>query len=74
MLGASAGLKHFGKRRLGRSGLADRNQVHDNVFDLDVTALIENTPGSAHSAVFNTPEAMALLRRILVGEDRKRLV
>jgi len=73
VLGASAGLKHFGKRRLGRSGLADRDQVHDNVFDLDVTPLIENTPGSAHSAVFSTPEAMALLRRILIGEDRKRL-
>lgn len=73
VLGASAGLKHFGTRRLGRSGLADRNTVIDNVFDLDVTALIETTPGSTHSAVFNSPDAMALLRRILVGEDRHRL-
>jgi len=73
VLGASAGLKHFGTRRLGRSGLADPGAVVDNVFDIDVTALIENTSGSTHSAVFNSPDAMALLRRILVGEDRHRL-
>jgi len=73
VLGASAGLKHFGTRRLGRSGLADRDDVVDNVFDIDVSALIENTPGSAHSAVFRTPAARELLRRILTGEDRQHL-
>ena len=70
VLGASAGLKHFGVRRLGRSGLADRTAVPDNVFDVDVTPLIKDTPGSTHSAVFNTPAAMDLLRAMLVGVDR----
>lgn len=73
VLGASAGLKHFGTRRLGRSGLADRGNVVDNVFDIDVSDLIAGTSGSAHSAVFRTPAALALLRRILIGEDRQHL-
>ena len=73
VLGASAGLKHFGTRRLGRSGLADRSKVPDNVFDHDVTALIKDTPGSTHSAVFETPAAMALVRNILIGIDRNLL-
>jgi hypothetical protein len=37
VLAASAGLKHFGKRRLGRSGIADPKDVCDNVFDFDIT-------------------------------------
>ena len=74
VLGASAGLKHFGKRRLGRSGLARREDVHDNVFDWDVTSLLESEPRNVHSAVFDTPAAMGLLRRILVGNDRRLLV
>ena len=73
VLGASAGLKHFGTRRLGRSGLADRTQVPDNVFDHDVTPLIKGTPGSTHSAVFESSTALALLRAILIGVDRKLL-
>lgn len=73
ILGASAGLKHFGIRRLGRSGLADRTTVVDNVFDIDVSDLIKDTPGSPHSAVFESPSAMNLLRRILIGVDRKHL-
>lgn len=72
VLGASAGLKHFGTRRLGRSGLADRTQVYDNVFDLDVTSLLdpEATP---HSAVFDSPKAVDLLRKVLRGVDRTLL-
>ena len=73
VLGASAGLKHFGKRRLGRSGLADRNKVPDNVFDIDVSPLIADTPGNKHSAVFESAAAMELVRRILVGTDRGHL-
>lgn len=70
-LGASAGLKHFGKRRLGRSGLADRNNVWDNVFDLDVTDFIVKE--DIHSAVFKSPDALALLEKILRGVDRRQL-
>ena len=70
-LGASAGLKHFGKRRLGRSGLADRDQVWDNVFDVDVTGYIVKE--DIHSAVFKSPRALALLERILRGVDRRQL-
>jgi esterase/lipase superfamily enzyme len=68
VLGASAGLKHFGTRRLGRSGLADRDGVWDNVFDLDVTNLIEKN--NIHSAVFESEDSVNLLRQILIGVDR----
>ena len=71
VLGASAGLKHFGTRRLGRSGLADRNNVWDNVFDVDVTSVIKKT--DVHSAVFDSPRAMALLEQVLRGVDRQHL-
>lgn len=72
VLGASAGLKHFGKRRLGRSGLADRSSVYDNVFDEDVSALIVKK--NIHSAVFDSPKALDLLEGILRGIDRRHLV
>lgn len=71
VLGASAGLKHFGKRRLGRSGLADRNDVYDNVFDEDVSDLIVKK--NIHSAVFDSPKAMDVLEQVLRGIDRKFL-
>ena len=69
VLGASAGLKHFGTRRLGRSGLADSRAVWDNVFDMDVSALIDTTK-SAHSAALESPKSLALIRKILIGVDR----
>jgi esterase/lipase superfamily enzyme len=72
-LGASAGLKHFGTRRLGRSGLADRNAVYDNVWDHDVTELLGANPKNVHSAVFETKKTMDLLRLILIGRDRGQL-
>lgn len=71
VLGASAGLKHFGKRRLGRSGLADRNNVWDNVFDHDVSDLIIKK--NIHSAVFDSPKSLALLEKVLRGVDRAHL-
>jgi esterase/lipase superfamily enzyme len=43
VLGASAGLKHFGKRRLGRSGLDRTYPVSDNVWDIDCTALLDQS-------------------------------
>lgn len=72
VLGASAGLKHFGTRRLGRSGLARRDEVWDNVFDLDVSTEIRNTDDK-HSGVFDSPMAVELLRRVLIGTDRHHL-
>lgn len=72
VLGASAGLKHFGTRRLGRSGLADRADVYDNVWDFDVTHLIKNT-ANPHSGVFEAAKSMMLLGDILRGVDRSVL-
>jgi esterase/lipase superfamily enzyme len=69
VLGASAGLKHFGKRRLGRSGFADAKNVYDNVFEEDVTDLIVKK--NIHSAVFDSPKAMDLLENVLRGHDRE---
>lgn len=71
VLGASAGLKHFGTRRLGRSGLADRNTVWDNVFDFDVSNLIKKE--DVHSAVFESPQSLKLLEKVLRGVDRAHL-
>jgi esterase/lipase superfamily enzyme len=69
VLGASAGLKHFGTRRLGRSGIADRDNVWDNVFDLDVTDFIDQSK-SIHSAALESPKSVDLIRQILTGVDR----
>lgn len=71
VLGASAGLKHFGTRRLGRSGLADAHNVRDNVFDFDITNHIEHN--NIHSAAFESSRSIELIRKILVGVDRKFL-
>jgi esterase/lipase superfamily enzyme len=75
VLGASAGLKHFGTRRMGRSGLAARDTVWDNVFDLDVTPYLTQAAvaNNAHSAVFESQKALELVARILRGVDRKLL-
>jgi esterase/lipase superfamily enzyme len=69
VLGMSAGLKHFGTRRLGRSGLADRGNVWDNVFDFDVTRYLDSSQ-SVHSAVFHSRSAIAIVQNILRGIDR----
>jgi hypothetical protein len=66
----SAGLKHFGTRRLGRSGLADPGNVWDNVFQFDVSNYID-THDSIHSAVFDSAPAIAVVRNILRGVDRR---
>ena len=70
VLGMSAGLKHFGTRRLGRSGLADPTSVWDNVFEFDVTNYINRTDTSIHSAVFDSQPAIEIVENILRGVDR----
>src|SRR4029077_15640830 len=72
VLGASAGLKHFGTRRLGRSGLAVRPPTgKDNVWDVDCSTLFPpDTAGmDIHSAYFDNADALALMRDILRGID-----
>lgn len=77
VLGLSAGLKHFGKRRLGRSGLDRTLPLPDNVWDIDCSAffktnnaLIPNYPQGIHSAYFTDPECQKLIRALLIGIDR----
>jgi pimeloyl-ACP methyl ester carboxylesterase len=80
-LGASAGLKHFGTRRLGRSGLAQRPPVvtappaTDNVWDVDCSSFFPPSTGGIdiHSAYFATDGMIALMRQILRGLDRSVL-
>ncbi len=82
VLGMSAGLKHFGTRRLGRAGLANRPPLvtqlpaTDNVWDVDCSSFF---PGSVtgeeiHGAYFGSEHAPAgtidLIRQILRGIDR----
>jgi esterase/lipase superfamily enzyme len=78
VLGASAGLKHFGMRRLGRSGLATRPpsadpaSPTDNVWDVDCSSFFpREVDGAAiHGAYFLNPGTLSLMRHILRGLDR----
>lgn len=78
VLGSSAGLKHFGKRRLGRSGLDRSCPLPDNVWDVDCSTLLNsNVKGIAiHGEYFNPSETSvyALMREILEGNDRSVLI
>ncbi len=70
VLGMSAGLKHFGKRRLGRSGLDTRYETPDNVWHYDCTRFLEKAP-STHSAYFEVDKTIDLMRTVLQGLDRE---
>jgi len=78
VLGMSAGLKHFGTRRLGRSGLANRPPLitqpppTDNVWDVDCSSFFAaNVSGeNIHGAYFVTDGTIELMRRVLRGIDR----
>jgi hypothetical protein len=78
VLGASAGLKHFGKRRLGRAGLDRTYPVPDNVWDIDCTTLLDPKVNGIdiHGEYFNPAEKSiySLLRGILEGNDRSILI
>lgn len=81
VLGASAGLKHFGARRLGRSGLAHRPPLvnappeTDNVWDIDCSSFFPGNVngGAIHGAYFVTDGTIKLMRQILRGIDRGAL-
>lgn len=73
VLGVSAGLKHFGKRRLGRSGLDQTVPRSDNVWDVDCTPFFDKDPKRSkpiHSGYFENPRTRDLMREILRGIDR----
>ncbi len=70
VLGMSAGLKHFGKRRLGRSGLDRSVAQPDNAWDIDCSALFAPKEKEIHSAYFWTPKIQRVIRAVLQGHDR----
>jgi esterase/lipase superfamily enzyme len=82
VLGASAGLKHFGTRRLGRSGLAHQPPLvsappeTDNVWAVDCSSFFppEVNGQDIHGAYFVTNETINLMRQILRGLDRGIIV
>jgi esterase/lipase superfamily enzyme len=84
-LGVSAGLKHFGARRLGRAGLSHRPPLvavqpeTDNVWDVDCSSFFPETgfsiPGigsvEIHGAYFDDNYGTwDLMRLVLRGVDR----
>jgi esterase/lipase superfamily enzyme len=71
VLGMSAGLKHFGKRRLGRSGLDLTVEQPDNVCDFDCSALFPQAEKDIHSAYFPTKKTQDVMRDLLRGYDRE---
>jgi len=76
VLGMAAGLKHFGTRRLGRSGLAVRPPSKtDNAWDVDCSSFFPDsvTGMKIHSAYFGKYGTLPLMREILRGIDRKVL-
>jgi hypothetical protein len=74
VLGLSAGFKHFGKRRLGRSGLDKSKPVPDNVWDVDCTTLLPPKEQKVHSLYFTAPKTIELMWNILRGMDREELI
>ncbi len=73
ILGLSAGLKHFGKRRLGRSGLSDPSRVPGNVWEVDCSPLFHAGQKNIHAAYFEVDRTINLMRQILRGADRREL-
>jgi esterase/lipase superfamily enzyme len=76
VLGASAGLKHFGVRRLGRSGLATNPPANaDNIWEVDCSSFFPASVGGMdiHSAYFGPYGTLPLMRDILRGLDRSVL-
>ena len=76
VLGSSAGLKHFGTRRLGRSGLALRPPTGmDNIWDIDCSSFFPDSVGGMdiHSAYFDNAGVIKLMSDILRGIDRSVL-
>lgn len=78
VLGASAGLKHFGKRRLGRAGIDRTYPLPDNVWDIDCTKILSPAVGGIdiHGHYFAPEETASynLMRAILQGTDRAVLI
>jgi esterase/lipase superfamily enzyme len=76
VLGMSAGLKHFGKRRLGRSGLDRTYSLPDNVWDIDCSQLIDPQISGieVHGAYFQQSKCYDLMRSVLQGIDRTVLI
>lgn len=70
VLGMSAGFKHFGKRRLGRSGLDEDVAEPDNVWDYDCSDLFKPNEDNIHSAYFYTDTIQNVIRTVLRGYDR----
>ena len=73
VLGASAGLKHFGSRRLGRSGLpVEPPTGKDNIWDIDCSGFFpkETSGADLHGAYFGPYGTIPLMREILRGKDR----
>jgi hypothetical protein len=69
-------LKHFGKRRLGRSGLDRTCPIPDNVWDVDCSTLLDPQINglNVHGAYFDEPKYYALMRDLLRGLDRSVLL
>jgi len=75
VLGVSAGLKHFGKRRLGRAGLDRTCPIPDNVWDIDCSNWFDGVNGvEVHSAYFDVDKCYTLMRALLQGLDRTVLL
>jgi esterase/lipase superfamily enzyme len=82
VLGVSAGLKHFFKRRLGRSGLdrassAGGPAMSDNVWNTDCSDFFAGDEPDIHGAYFKFDQydkLKELMRKVLCGSDRGILV
>jgi esterase/lipase superfamily enzyme len=70
VLAASAGLKHFGKRRLGRNGLDPTTPLPDNVWEVDCSDMFPADVLVVHGAYFDEQPIIDLIRQILRGVDR----
>jgi hypothetical protein len=77
ILGLSAGLKHFGNGRCGRSGLGGTGFAPDHVWDIDCTRFFMSARiggFNSHGAYFEEDSVREVVKRVPRGIDRKRII
>ena len=67
VLGLSRGAKHFGSRRLGRSGPKDYGRLPDNVVAVDCSQVLTE---DVHGSYRNRPKILEDFVATMAGQDR----
>jgi hypothetical protein len=75
VLGLSAGMKHFGQRRLGRTGLAAEYLPPHNVWQHECSSFLPASSSKVHAGYFEkNSKFYRIAVQILKGIDRKVII